>query len=141
MKLETLARCAAHIAQDPLDEHPMHVFGIMHVQARLLDGIGKVGPRQGEVLECANNAAVESWVSYRCPGIAWKLRLRVHRRGRRLAVTHARAIKDVVGVLFLQEEEPGRLAVNLDPEEEVHGDKILHRELIAELIDDVLQKG
>jgi hypothetical protein len=55
----------------------------------------------------------------------------VHRRGRRLAVTHARAIKDVVGVLFLREEEAGRRALNLDAEEEVDGAKILHRELVV----------
>lgn len=58
-----------------------------------------------------------------------------------LAVTHARAIKDVVGVLFLREEEAGRRALNLDAEEEVDGAKIFHCELVVEPSDDVLQNS
>jgi hypothetical protein len=43
---------AAEVAQDPLESGEVGFPRGVHVQAHLLDGVGDVGPREGEVLEC-----------------------------------------------------------------------------------------
>jgi hypothetical protein len=50
-------------------------------------------------------------------------------------------VEDVVGILFLREEESVRSPLYLNAEEEVYRSKVLHRELKAELGDDALEKG
>jgi hypothetical protein len=55
----------------------------------MLDGVGDVGPREGEVLERAYQALVRHRVGDRGPVVLRELRLSVNRRGARLAVGHA----------------------------------------------------
>jgi hypothetical protein len=77
----------------------------VHMQAHLLDGVCDVGPREGEVLECAGQAPVGRRVGDRRPVVLRELRLSVDRRGAGLAVRHASLLQDVDSVLALVEEE------------------------------------
>jgi hypothetical protein len=59
------------------------------VEAHLLNSVGDVRPREGQVLESASQAPVERRVSDRGPVVLIELRLSVDRRGAGLAVGHA----------------------------------------------------
>jgi hypothetical protein len=50
---ESVVEGAVEVAQDPLESGEMGLPQGVHVQAHLLDGVGDVGPREGEVLERA----------------------------------------------------------------------------------------
>jgi hypothetical protein len=80
-------------------------MGLMHVEAHLLDRVGKVGSGEGEVLESPNQATVGSRVADGGPHIGGDLGLSVDRHGAGLAVAHASTLKDVPSILALVEEE------------------------------------
>jgi hypothetical protein len=77
------------VAQDSLQSAEMGLSRGVHVQAHLLDGVGDVGPRDGQVLERAGQALVGRRVGDRGPVVLRELRLSVDRRGAGLAVGHA----------------------------------------------------
>jgi hypothetical protein len=58
----------------------------VHVQSHLLDDVGDVGPREGQVLEGAGQAPVGRHVGDRGPVVLRELRLSVDRCGARLAI-------------------------------------------------------
>jgi len=98
---QTMAEGALKIAKDPLGSDKVSFPRIMHMKAHLLDGIGNVGPGEGEVLEGTHKAAISSGISNRRAGISWYLCTSVNWSGARLAVTHAMASKYVQSVLTL----------------------------------------
>ena len=71
----------------------------------MLNSVGDVGPREGEVLEGACQAPVRRRISDRGAVVFRELRLGVNRRGAGLAVGHASPLQDVEGVLTLMQEE------------------------------------
>jgi hypothetical protein len=71
------------------------------MKAHLLDGIGNVGPGEGEVLEGTHKAAISSGISNRRAGISWYFCTSVNWSGARLAIAHAMASKYVQNVLTL----------------------------------------
>ena len=79
------------VPEHALDEGPMDVPGIVHVEARLLDGIGDVGARERQVLKSADDAAVERRIVERTSVVAGQLGLGVHGCGCRFAILHAGA--------------------------------------------------
>jgi hypothetical protein len=115
--------------QYPLESGKVGLPRSVHMQAHLLDGVGDVWPREGEVLEGASQAAVGRRVGNRRPVVLRELSLSVDRRGVGLAVRHASPLQDVDGVLALVEEETLRPALGGDAEEVVEGPQVLHREL------------
>jgi hypothetical protein len=84
------------------------------MQAHLLDGVGDVGPGEGQVLEHAGQAPVERCVCDWGLVVLKELRLSVGRRGAGLAIGHASSLQDVEGILALVEEETLRLALGSD---------------------------
>jgi hypothetical protein len=58
------------------------------MQAHLLDGVGDVGPEEGEVLERVDQALVRRCVGDRGPVVLRELRLSVDRHGAGPAVGH-----------------------------------------------------
>jgi hypothetical protein len=55
------------VAQDPLESGEMRLLRGMHMQAHLLDGVGDVRPRLGEVLERVGQAPVGRRIGDRGP--------------------------------------------------------------------------
>jgi hypothetical protein len=86
---EAIVEGVAEVAQDPLESGEMWLLWGVHMQAHLLDDVGDVGPREGEVLEHASQAPVRRRVGDRGPIVLIDLRLSVDKRGAGLAVGHA----------------------------------------------------
>jgi hypothetical protein len=101
----------------------------VHMQAHLLDDVGDVGPREGEVLERAGEASVGRRIGDRGLVVLRELRLSVNLCGTTLVVGHASPLQDVDGVLALVEEEILRPVLGGDAEEVVEGPQVLHHEL------------
>jgi hypothetical protein len=101
----------------------------VHMQAQLLDGVGNVRPREGDVLEHVGQALVGRRVGHRGPVVHRELCLSVDRRGAGLAVGHASPLQDVDGILALVEEETLGPALGGDAEEVAEGPQVLHRKL------------
>jgi hypothetical protein len=99
------------------------------MKAHLLDGVGDVGPVEGEVRERTGEAPVRRRVSDLGSVVLRELCLSVDRCGAGLAVGHASPLQDVDGVLVLVEEETLWPALGGDAEEVVKGPQVLHREL------------
>jgi hypothetical protein len=118
---EAIVEGATKVAQDPLESGEVGLPWSVYVQAHLLDGVGDVGPREGEVLERAGHAPVGRRVGDRGPVVLGELRLSVDRRGAGLAVGHVSPLQDVDGVLALVKEEPLGSAFVSDAKELVEG--------------------
>jgi hypothetical protein len=102
----------------------------VHVQAHLLDDVGDVGPREGQVLERTDQAPVGRCVGDRGLVVLRERRLSVNRRGAGLAIGHASLLQDVDGVVVLVEEETMRTTLGGDAKEVVKRPQVLHRELL-----------
>ena len=87
------------------------------MKAHLLNGVDDVGPKEGEVLECACQAPVRCRVDDRGAIVLRELRLGVNRRGAGLAVGHASPFQNVDGVQTLVQEETLRPTFGSDAEE------------------------
>jgi hypothetical protein len=88
----------------------------MHVEAYLLDDVGDVGVGACQALEGPSEAPEVSRISNRRPGLGGDFGLCVHRRQNRLAVHHARTLKNIESKLALSEEEPVCLMLYGDPQ-------------------------
>jgi hypothetical protein len=60
---EAVVEGAAEVAQDPLESGEVGLPRGVHVQAHLLDGVGDVGPGEGEILERASQTPIRCRVS------------------------------------------------------------------------------
>jgi hypothetical protein len=132
VKKQAVVEGALEVAEDPLRNREVGLSRVMHVEAHLLDRVGDVGPGEGEVLEGSDQAVIGDWVTDGGAGVRGDLGLSVDRRGARLAVTHANALKDILSVLALVEEEPVDLLLHRDAEEVAEGAEVLHGELLLE---------
>ena len=133
-------RCSpADISLDALEDGEVAVPWIMHVQARLLNGVGDVGSCDGEVLQGAGDAAVLAWVLHSSTR-GWQLRLRVDGRRGGLAVHHPGTFQELFSVLRLRQEEVCAATSHVDAEEEVQRAHVLHGKLSLEFVDDVPQQ-
>jgi hypothetical protein len=83
---EVVVEGAAEVAQDALESGKMGLPWGVHMEADLLDGVGDVGPGEGEVLERAGQAPVRCHVGDRGVIVLRELRLSVNRCGAGLAV-------------------------------------------------------
>jgi hypothetical protein len=83
----------------------MRLTRVMHVEVHLLDHIGNVERREGEVLESPTLTAVGSRVANGGPHVGGDLDMSVDRCGAGLVVAHASTLKDVSSILALVEEE------------------------------------
>ena len=79
----------------------MHLSGIMHVQANLLNGVCNVRLGEGQILESTHKTAVGSRISNRNTGISRNFGTGVDRCGTLFAIAHAVSSKNVQGVLTL----------------------------------------
>jgi hypothetical protein len=93
----------------------MWLLRVVHVEAHLLDGVGDVGPGEDEVLKGPGNTPVAGWIGDRGAG-GGEFALRIHRGRAWLAVSHARAFKDVDGALSLVEEQALGTTLDGDPQ-------------------------
>lgn len=73
----------------------------MHVETCLLHGVGEVWAREGEILERADDAAVERRIRHWCACAGGELALDINWRGSRCVVRHAGSVKDVFSILCL----------------------------------------
>jgi hypothetical protein len=116
----------------------MRLLWGVHVKAHLLDDVGNIRPREGQILERAGKALV----GYRVSGwrfvILRELRLSVDRRGAGLTVRHANSLEDVESILALVEEETLRLTLGGDAEEVVEGLKASRPWLVLVINDNVI---
>lgn len=97
----------------------------------MVDSTGDVWTHQRQVLQCSYDAAVERRVWRRLTIIDTQLLLGVDWYGCRLAVRYAGAIKDVLRVLGLCEEEAFVIMSNLYTEKELEGTKVFDGELVT----------
>jgi hypothetical protein len=111
----------------------------VHMQAHLLDGVGDVGPGEGEVLERASQAPVRRRVDDRGPVVLRELRLIVEAWSRACSRT-CQPARDVDGVLALVKEETLGPAFSGDADEVVKRPQVLHRELPLKGNDRALKK-
>ena len=111
----------------------------MHVETCLLHGVGDVWPRESEILERPDDAAVERRISHWLACAGGELALDINWRGSRRAGRHAGPIEDVLSILGLGQEEASRRALHLNAEKEVDGSKIFHGKLKTELINNLVK--
>jgi hypothetical protein len=64
MELESMRQRALDVAQDALNGHQVLFVWVVHVKTHLLNGIGNVRAREGEVLESPGETPVLSWVGH-----------------------------------------------------------------------------
>jgi hypothetical protein len=79
-----------------------------------LDGIGDVGPGEGEVLQCPDKASVAGRIGNRGAD-GGDLALRVHLGRAELVLGHASALEEVDGVLPLVKEHALGTTLDGDP--------------------------
>jgi hypothetical protein len=139
-KEEVVVEGAQEVAQNPLESSEVGLPWCVHMKAHLLNGIGDVRPREGEVLEHICEALVRHRVGDWRPVILRELRLSVDRRGAGLVVEHASPLQNVDGVLTLVHEEMLGPTFGSDAKEVVERPQVLHRELPLERDDRALQE-
>ena len=105
-----------------------------------MDDIGDVGPRQREVLEGAGHAAIPRGILEGRSISARRFGLRISRRRGSLAVRHASALEDVVGVRSLGEDEAICVPLNVDAEEVADWPHVFHGEGGLEAGDEMAKK-
>jgi hypothetical protein len=76
----------------------------MHIKVDLLNGVGDVGPGEGQILKSTDKAPVGGGFTDRS-AFASELGLRVDQGHTRLVIDHASSFKDVQSVLSLLDEE------------------------------------
>jgi len=86
-------KCTTDVAQDPLQGSQMGFSRVVHVEADLLNSIGNIWSGEGEVLECACQAAKISRIRERCTINCRNLGVGVSRSRKRFAVCHTSPIK------------------------------------------------
>jgi hypothetical protein len=123
---------APEVPQNPLEGGEVGLPWCVHMKAQLLNGVGDVGPGEGEVLERACQAPVRRRVGDREPVVLRELRLSINRRGAGLIVKHASPLQNVDGVLTLVQEETLGPAFSSDAEEVLERPQVLHRKLPLE---------
>jgi hypothetical protein len=113
---------------------------IMHVQADLLDGIGDVGVGERQVLEDPSEAPEVSRMNNKRPKLDGDLCMCIYRRQNRLAVHHARSLRNIVSKLTLSEKELVHLMLYGDSHKMIEGSDVLHDEFPLEGRYSLLQK-
>lgn len=101
VELKTAVEHALDVAKNPFDQLKMRGARSMDVEAYLLNGIGDVWERQGEVLDHPGKASVICWVGYKITVRGREFRASVHRSGERIAVCHASTLKYLLSILAL----------------------------------------
>jgi hypothetical protein len=89
MKLESMRQHALDVAQDALNGRQVLLAQIVHVKAHLLNGVGDIRAREGEVLESPDETLILSWVGHGRAGGGGELGQRVDRCRGGLAVMPA----------------------------------------------------
>lgn len=66
-----------NVEREALDNTSVRVLQGMHTEAHLTDDVGDVGPRQGKILECPGDSAIERgfWEVDPAAGVAGTLGL------------------------------------------------------------------
>jgi hypothetical protein len=108
------------------------------MKAHLLNGVGNVGPEEGEVLERACQTPVRRCVGDQGLVVLREFRLSVNRRGAGLTVGHASPLLNVDGILTLVQEETLGPTFDSDAAEVMVRPQVLHRKLPLEGDDCVL---
>jgi hypothetical protein len=126
--------------KNPLDETPVHITRRMQVETHLVDSIGDIGSCERQVLQGADDTAIEHSISgWRASG-GICFRLGVDWRGRGHAIHHAGAIQNISGVGCLMEMKTMLITSNLDAEELVQMTQVLHCKCALHTIDDMMVK-
>jgi hypothetical protein len=105
---------------------------VVHVKTHLLNGVGNVRVREGEVLESPGETSVLSRVGHGRAGRSGELGRRVDRCCGRLAGSHADIVQNLRRVLGLREVHAGEVAGDRDAEEVVEAAHVRHDKLGAE---------
>jgi hypothetical protein len=112
----------------------------MHVQADLLDGICDVGAGERQVLEGPSEATEVSQMNNKRLRLDGDLCLCIHRCQNRLAVHHARSLRNIVSKLTLSEKVLVCLMLYGDSHKMMEGSDVLHDEFPLEGRYSLLQK-
>jgi hypothetical protein len=81
----------------------------------LLDDVGDVGPSEDEVLQGPSKTSIADRIGHWWGAVGGGLTLSVYKSHTGLAVSHARAVKDVDNVLALVEKKALGTAFHDDP--------------------------
>jgi hypothetical protein len=74
MELESMRQRALDVAQDALNGCQVLFVQVVHVKTHLLNGVGDVRAREGDVLESPSETSVLSQVGHRRAGRSRELR-------------------------------------------------------------------
>jgi hypothetical protein len=100
--------------------------GKKHVEVDLLDGVGKGGAGEHQVLEGPGKTPEVSRTSNKRPGCSRGVGLHVLWRRNQLAVHQAISLKNIESKLTLSEEEPVCLMLYKDSQKMMEGPEIFH---------------
>jgi hypothetical protein len=131
---------ALDIAQDALNGRQVLFARVVDVKTHLLNDIGDVRAREGEVLESPGETPVLSWVGHGRAGRSGELGRRVDRCRGRLADSHAGVVQNLRCILGLREVHAGGVAGNRDAKKVVEAAHVHHGKLGAEGGGDSVEK-
>lgn len=94
-----------------------------------------------EVLQSANNRAIEQNIRNRRTGSGGELGLRVDTRGRGFAMKHPSMVKKLMSILPLMKEEAIRTTHDLNTEEVVQRTQVLDGELSTKTVSEPTEKA
>ena len=101
--MKTKIQSTLNIAQDALHGGEVWLSRVMHVKTDLLDGVGNIRTREGEVLKGASNAAIVCRVGG-SDTISGELGVSIHRGTAGLAVEHTNTFQNIQHILTLGEK-------------------------------------
>jgi hypothetical protein len=132
MELESMRQRTLDVAQDALNGRQALFARVVHVKTHLLNGVGDVRTREGEVLESPGETPVLSRVDHGRAGRSGELGRCVARCRGRLAGSHAGIVQNLCRILGLREVHAGGVAGDRDAEEVVEVAHVCHGKLGAE---------
>jgi hypothetical protein len=131
-KKQTVVEGALEVAKDMLRCSDMWLTWVMDVKAHQLNYVD-VRPGEGEVLERTVQGMVGSRLAHRGTHVGGDLGLSVHHHGVGFAIAHASALKDILSILVLLQQEVVVLLIHYDVEEVEEGTQVLHGKLPLEV--------
>jgi hypothetical protein len=128
VKYKAKIKGALEIAENAFDELIVRVARIMHVQADLLNSVGKLGTSESNVLESPGNATIMKGVRIGVTARGCEFGFGVNGSGGWLAVPHTCTRKNFEYVLALRKVQCGGSASYGNAEKMMKRTEILHSE-------------
>ena len=137
MKLQAMIYGALEVPEDPFQHVGVRLPWVVHMQTRLLHGIGDVWPGEGEVLKGTCDAPIIRGVVNRFSR-GRKLRVRVDGSAAGITMSHAGTSKNILNVLSLGQKQTISCPGDSHTKKEVKVSKISHGKLTMKMIKELL---